>query len=189
MGRHPQTGAVTYVPAGETYFGPASLSRPGAWSRAGDALPDYTFRGPTDDDLLCIGARAKPRGAVQCQRNLLPGKYRCKVVRFTAFAAGRKSEALFWINAGEKAAVTTRFAGDCRWKPLKLEHASFVPNAGWLGFGVVVRGGDLWLYRPRLEIVPAAGLLPSVQDRIAACRKQLDRLSRQVPEAFPDNDR
>lgn len=165
-----------------------ALTDQGVWRRAGDALPDFIFRVPSDGSPLCIGARVRsPRGSVQLQQLLHPGPYRCKYVRFTAFVATRRADAWLWLNNGGGGPMMTEIEGDHVWMPVLLQQGLVGVYNSNVSFGVVLRKGDVWFYKPQLEIVPDAELPKSARGAKEDCERRLALDRKRFPDrALPD---
>lgn len=171
-------GRFTYEKSvgAETWPTRAIGTQVGHWRRAGDAMPSFTFRTPEDGTPLCVGRT--PGGTIQLQQLLDPAPFRCEYIRFTAWAASGKAAAAFWINAGAGGPAMVDFSGNHDWTPVKDEGG---PVASWdllLGFGLIARGGDVWLYQPSVAVIPDTELTHRDRVRQVECRARQARLNR-----------
>jgi hypothetical protein len=138
------------------------------WQRAGTAIKDYVFRAPSDGNPLCIGSRAKsPRGFGQLRQIVDAIPYRGRGVRFSGYIASQRgANVRTWLAAGIKrrgviagnGTRTARIRDRSGWIRFALE-IPYVPENAWsLSYGFLLDGpGDVWVYDPRLEPLPARG--------------------------------
>ncbi|RPF72162.1 hypothetical protein [Aurantiacibacter spongiae] len=154
---------------------PGEFTSPGSWRRAGRGMGSFTFRQPDDGTPLCIGKkRHSPAGEVQLQQQLPPDDYRCKSVRLTMFAAARDARALIWLN-GYGRPEMIEFGGDREWTPISIEWSPVSYRASWLGFGVILRSGDVWMYDAELTVIDADELSDDQLRNEAQCREDWER--------------
>lgn len=183
----------------------SSLTPVGQWRRAGNALYHYIFRQPTDGTPLCLGRRRPTRlpdesdearasevvvtaktkrdvSGAQLQQILHAEPYLCRSVRLTVNLASRDTAALLWFNGGYHDAQEYWLEGTSGWKAIRLEQ--LVPWwSPWIGFGVGLARGDVWIDKARFEIVPAGQLPIEQQQAQKACRWHLSKsqLAAQAP--------
>jgi len=145
------------------------ITGPGVWQRAGTRLDQYVFRVPEDGSPLCIGARheAVP-GWGQLRQVVDATPYHGKTVRVTMWAASRDAGRVwFWVASGREGRLrpsrgadmaaesgSVEFRGTHRWTPVSLTMGPVRCDQAKLSFGVLLDGvGDLWIYRPELEVI------------------------------------
>jgi hypothetical protein len=147
---------------------------------------------------MCIGGRGDPGEFAGFRRIIDAAPYRGRRLRFTMWVASRSAgQVSFWLAAGTpwhakpdpNREVHTkvrpnvllnggntnnvRFAGDNGWTPVLLETGPIGEDADHISYGFNLQGsGDVWVYRPKLEIVtdPADAALKG--DRIVIGREQ-----------------
>lgn len=171
----------------------SSLTEAGAWRRAGNALPKFNFREPRENLLMCVGRKEGTMGGdAQFQQLLLPHEYLCKSVRFTAFAASRKANAIFWLNGRESdhfnsgKAMQAGFRGDNGWTPILIEENVIPFNAPSIGFGVIVDDGDVWLFDAKLSIVPDTELTERERRKQDGCLERARKHCSRVGDGAGD---
>jgi hypothetical protein len=157
------------------------LTGPDYWQRVGLGMAEYNFRAPSDDGPMCVGGRLAPSGFAGFRRIVDATPYRGHRVRFTAWVAtGRARQVSFWLAVGTEwrskrppsqdrktpfnkllnggNTNNVPFGGDHDWTPVLLETGPLPADAHHISYGFNLQGsGDVWVYRPKLEIVdPAA---------------------------------
>lgn len=141
------------------------VTGPDFWQRAGRGLDQYVFRAPPNGRPMCIGAIVPDRGTFgQFRRVVDAAPYRGKRVRFTAWVAtGNAHMVRFWLAAGFKTRTlynggntnNRSWGGNHGWTPVMIEVGPVAPRADHISYGFLLQGlGDLWVYKPALEIVP-----------------------------------
>jgi hypothetical protein len=145
------------------------ITGPDVWQRAGTAIGAYVFRAPASGATLCIGARIdRPDGFGQLRQVLDAHPYRTKTIRFTAWVATSEvHEVRFWLAAGGMGHVllgddtrTMPVRGTHRWMPVSLTIGPVPRVAATISYGFLLEGkGDVWLARPRLEIIETPGVV------------------------------
>jgi hypothetical protein len=180
LGDGPELRAV--IPNGAGGFVSAlnaeQVTGPDYWQRVGVRMDEYDFRSPSNDKPMCIGGRAAPEGFAGFRRIIDAAPYRGHRLRFTAWVAtGKARQVSFWLAAGTEwrakppvleGKTRTRFnrllnggntnavpfGGDHGWTPVLLETGPLPDDAHHVSYGFNLQGsGDVWVYRPRLEIV------------------------------------
>lgn len=164
----PATGAWRVVRDDDPITGPE------IWQRAGKGIADFRFRVPANDLPMCIGSsRAAPRGWGQLRRVLDAAPLRGRYARFTALVATRRSsEVRFWLAAGDGDRVlqggdtsNQSLTGTRQWVPVRLTIGPIPKAATKLSYGFLLKGsGDVWVTRPKLEILDRAKPEPGVRD-------------------------
>jgi hypothetical protein len=169
------SGGYVSEPNGEQMTGPDF------WQRVGIHMGEFDFRGPSPGRPMCIGGRAAPQGFAGFRRIVDATPYRGHRVRFTAWVAtGRARQVSFWLAVGTEwrskrppsqdrktpfnkllnggNTNNVPFGGDHDWTPVLLETGPLPADAHHISYGFNLQGsGDVWVYRPKLEIVdPAA---------------------------------
>lgn len=165
----------------------------GQWRRAGNALPTYIFRQPTDGTPSCIGKRRPPplpdakddddkdvivvtakvkaqMSGGQLQQLLKSGPYLCRSVRLTVNIATRGAVGLLWLNGGFGEAQTHDLRGNTGWTTIILEDGPVAWWYPWTGFGVEVSRGDVWIDQTKFEIIPDATLNDSQREAERRCQ-------------------
>jgi len=166
---------------------------PGVWQRDGTRLHEFVFRVPKDGNPLCIGTRGSHSlGLAQLRQAIDARPYRRKVLRFTAWIATRKVDAVrLWLAAGtnERPKFFNIVASSGNWKepvvgskgwfPVGLTIGPLPCNADQISFGVTLDGGgDVWMYQPNLEAIDARTVKGDNRrqlDKAAAVMRNLDR--------------
>jgi hypothetical protein len=152
-------GRYAFVPDFE------SVTGPDFWQRAGTGLDQYKIRSNAGEGPLCIGARwPDAKGHAQLRRILDAKRYHGKRVRFTAWAATEDANLVrFWLSAGAGSRKLYNggntnnqpWGGNHGWTPILLEIGPIDPKADHVSYGFLLSGhGDVWVFRPKLEIVP-----------------------------------
>ena len=168
-------------------------TEPGQWRRAGNALPTYVFRQPTDGTPLCIGKRrphplpndrdddaddvivvtaklkAKMTGG-QLQQLIRSGPYVCRSVRLTINIATRGAVGLLWLNGGFGKWKGYDLKGNSGWTTVTLEDGPVGWWYPWTGFGVGVAQGDVWIDQTKFEIIPDATLTSGQREAERRCQ-------------------
>jgi hypothetical protein len=160
------------------------LTGPDYWQRVGLGMAEYNFRAPSDDGPMCVGGRLAPSGFAGFRRIVDAAPYRGRRLRFTAWVATRSAHQVsFWLAVGTewRAKPPPRsarrkktpfnellnggntnnvpFGGDHGWTPVLLETGPIPESAHHVSYGFNLIGrGDVWVYRPKLEIVDPADL-------------------------------
>jgi hypothetical protein len=161
------------------------VTGPAFWQRAGTGIDQYVFRAPGDGSPLCIGAKgAFPEGFGQLRRIVDAAPMHGKRVRFTAWVAADRARLVrFWLAAGNPR--SRRFnggntnnqgwGGSHGWTPVLLEIGPVATSADHISYGFLLYGtGDVWLYDPKLEIVPD-GEMPARHGDVAIIGKSEPR--------------
>jgi hypothetical protein len=147
------------------------VTGPGIWQRAGTRMDQYLFRVPEDGSPMCIGARSNgPHGWGQLRQEVDARPYRGKIVRVTMWVASQKAGRIwFWVASGRqtkrkpgktpgRADMATEtgnleFRGSHPWTPVSLTMGPVRCDQEKISFGVMLDGpGDLWIYKPELEV-------------------------------------
>jgi hypothetical protein len=156
------------------------ITGPDFWQRVGIGMVAYRFRGPSGDKPMCVGGHGETSNFGGFRRIVDAAPYRGRRLRFTAWAATRNAgQVSFWLAAGtpwrpkpdrstseqyEKVRPNhllnggntnnVRFGGDNGWTPVLLETGPIGKDADHVSYGFNLQGsGDVWVYRPKLEIV------------------------------------
>jgi hypothetical protein len=154
-------GGFVLVPDSEPITGPTH------WQRVGTGLDQYVFRSPPGRGPLCIGSKwPSAEGWGQLRRIVDASPYTGKRVRFTAWVASNKATLIrFWLAAGHGTSVLYNggntdnqpWGGSHGWTPVMLEAGPIARGADHISYGFLLYGGgDVWLYDPKLEVVPEA---------------------------------
>ena len=154
-------GGFVLVPDDEPVTGPEH------WQRVGTGIDQYVFRSPPGRGPLCIGSKwPSAQGWGQLRRIVDSSPYTGKRVRFTAWVASSKARLVrFWLAAGAGTSVLYNggntnnhpWGGSHGWTPVMLEVGPISPKADHISYGFLLYGGgDVWLYNPKLEVVPDA---------------------------------
>lgn len=161
------------------------VTGPAFWQRNGAHLDDFRFRVPVDGSLLCIGSKqGYPGGYGSLRRAIDAEAYHGHVLRFTAYVATwRAGNVIFWLAAGRgsyregyRAPLGTNIvAGDNSdarpikgttrgWTPISYMIGPIPCSATQISYGIILDGGgDVWMYKPRIDIVPDAELPRAVR--------------------------
>jgi hypothetical protein len=154
-------GGFVLVPDNEPVTGPAH------WQRVGTGLDQYVFRASPGRGPLCIGSKwPSAEGWGQLRRIVDASPYKGKRLRFTAWVATNKATLVrFWLAAGRGTSVLYNggntdnqpWGGSHGWTPVMLEVGPIANGADHVSYGFLLYGGgDVWLYDPKLEILPDA---------------------------------
>lgn len=164
------------------------ITGPGIWQRAGTRMDQYIFRVPEDGMPMCIGARNKgPQGWGQLRQVLDAAPYHGKTVRVTMWVASNKAGRIwFWVASGRpgkpggarRADMATEtgnleFRGSHTWTPVSLTMGPVRCDQEKLSFGVMLDGpGDLWIYKPEVEVIETQSAKEMQRDCRAAADKR-----------------
>jgi hypothetical protein len=153
------------------------VTGPDYWQRVGVGMAEFDFRLTGSDKSMCVGGRAAPAGFAGFRRIVDAAPFRGHRLRFTAWVAtGRARQVSFWLAVGtdwrasppQRASRKTPFnkllnggntnnvpfGGDHDWTPVLLETGPVDEDAHHVSYGFNLQGsGDVWVYRPKLEIV------------------------------------
>lgn len=142
------------------------VTGPKHWQRVGTGIDQYIFRAPAGRGPLCIGSKwNSAEGWGQLRRITDATPFRGKRIRFTAWVASNKATLVrFWLAAGYRQSRLFNggntnnqpWGGSHGWTPVMLEIGPIEPGADHISYGFLLYGGgDVWLYDPKLEPVPA----------------------------------
>lgn len=169
------SGGYVSVPNAE------QLTGPDYWQRVGVRMDEFDFRSPSEGRPMCVGGRAAPEGFAGFRRIVDATPYRGRRLRFTAWVAtGKARQVSFWLAVGTEWRTNAPpplsrkktqfnklldggntndvpFGGDHGWTPVLLETGPLPEDAHHVSYGFNLQGsGDVWVYRPKLEIVDPA---------------------------------
>lgn len=161
-------GRSAIVPAGEGGFSlepdEEQITGPDFWQRVGRSIEQYVFRGSLHGGPMCIGgSMPDPHTYGGFRRITDAAPYRGKRIRFTAWVAtGQARLVHFWLAAGTEQRKLYNggntnnrpWGGSHGWTPVLLETGPVAEKAEHISYGFNVEGlGDVWVYKPKLEIV------------------------------------
>jgi hypothetical protein len=160
---------------------PFPLLPAGQWRRVSNAFLYFVFREPNDGSPMCLGLRKSGGGdvAANWQQDLDPAAYVCQFVRLTVFVATQKASARIWMNGGRRRAIWPWLPRTTGWMPVKLEDGPIRPGVTWIGFGLTLIGGDVWMHRPEISIVPGGELSKSALRQQRTCRRYIETVRRE----------
>lgn len=190
-----------YKYASSLAFGAASMTPPGQWRRAGDALPTYVFRQPADGTPACIGKRRRhplpddrdgdpsdeivvtakvqsPQTGGQLQQQIDSALYLCRSVRLTINVATRGATAWLWLNAGHGQPKFHAIDGTDSWITIRMEDGPVGWWYPWVGFGIVLAHGDAWVDQAKFELIPDETLNDDQRAAEQACQAHLSKKQR-----------
>jgi len=140
------------------------ISGPDSWQRAGTGIGQYVFRVPEDGTPMCIGAAVSlPSGWGQLRQIVpIPNGMTGKYLHFSALVAARDAALIrFWLGGFASRGVRGQggdtsadpLTGTFGWKQIDLVAGPIPYAADHASYGFLLWGrGDVWLYRPKLEI-------------------------------------
>jgi hypothetical protein len=175
---------MVIIPDGRNGFVAApnaeQITGPDFWQRVGVRMDQYVFRAPSSQRPMCIGGGGDVGSFAGFRRVVDAAQYRGHRLRFTAWVAtGRAEQVSFWLAAGTEwperrrefevrrtayfqllnggNTNNVRFGGNHAWTPVLLETGPIHKDAHHVSYGFNIQGsGDVWVYDPKLEIVPGA---------------------------------
>jgi hypothetical protein len=163
-----RTGQSAIVPAGEAGFAlepnAEQMTGPDYWQRVGRSIEYYVFRGSFHGGPMCVGGSMPDPNTYGGYRRILDaGPYRGKRIRFTLWVAtGQARSVHFWLAAGigerklyNGGNTNNRpWGGNHGWTPVLLETGPVAEKAEHISYGFNLEGpGDVWVYKPKLEII------------------------------------
>ena len=140
------------------------ITGPDFWQRVGVGIDQYVFRAPRGGRPMCIGGRMPDRGDFAGFRRITDATpFHGKRIRFTAWVATGEAHAVtFFLAAGYKQRTLYNggntnnrpLGGNHGWTPVLLEIGPVPDGAAHISYGFHLHGpGDVWVYKPKLEIV------------------------------------
>lgn len=140
------------------------ITGPDFWQRVGVGIDQYVFRAPRGGKPMCIGGRMPDSGDFAGFRRIVDAApFRGRRVRFTAWVATGEAHAVtFFLAAGYKQRTLYNggntnnrpLGGNHGWTPVLLEIGPVPDGAAHISYGFHLHGpGDVWVYKPKLEIV------------------------------------
>ena len=169
------------------------ITGPDFWQRVGIGIDQYVFRSPANGRPMCVGGTADLQPYGGFRRIVDAGPYRGHRVRFTLWVATRQANLVhFWLAAGTNETRpragarrpvnrlynggntnNVHWGGNHGWTPVLLETGPVASQAAHISYGFNLQGsGDVWVYAPRLEIVPDESPGAETGDRIVIGRSQ-----------------
>ena len=90
------------------------------------------------------------------------------------------------MNAARRHAIWPSLPQTSGWTPVKLEDGPAPPGAMWVGFGITLKDGDVWIDKPQVGVVPDAALSRIARAKRGKCLRGLARIRARRALERPD---